>query len=78
MDPRLAKVLAGTFRMPLASVDETTSQASVPEWDSLGHLNLVAALEEAFHISLTMDEILNMRDVPAIARILAAKGVLAP
>ncbi len=78
MDPRLAQAIASTFRMPFASVNETASQTSVPGWDSLGHLNLVAALEKAFGISLTMDEILGMQDVSAISRILVSKGVLAP
>ncbi|MBP2146222.1 acyl carrier protein [Methanofollis sp. W23] len=31
-------------------------------WDSLKHLELVAALEEAFGITLDMDEIVEMED----------------
>ena len=32
-------------------VDDMTSQANCPEWDSLHHLNIIVELEMAFDIS---------------------------
>jgi acyl carrier protein len=32
---------------------------SIPEWDSVGHMGLIAALEETFDIMMEMDEIIN-------------------
>ena len=32
---------------------------SVPEWDSVGHMGLIAGLEEAFEIMLEMDDIIE-------------------
>ncbi len=74
LDPRLAQAIAETFQVPSAGITEASSPQSIPAWDSLGHLNLVAALEKAFAVSLTMDEILAMQDAGAIARILAARS----
>ena len=31
---------------------------SIPEWDSVGHMGLVAALEEQFDIMMEMDDII--------------------
>ena len=31
----------------------------VPEWDSVGHMSLVAAIEDAFDIMMEMKDILN-------------------
>ena len=32
---------------------------SIPEWDSVGHMVLMAALEEAFDIMLDMEDIID-------------------
>ena len=39
-------------------VDGLTFQA-VPEWDSVGHMGLIAALEEAFDIIFDTDDIVD-------------------
>ena len=39
-------------------VDGLTFQ-SVPEWDSIGHMGLIAALEEAFDIVFDTDDIVD-------------------
>lgn len=33
---------------------------SVPSWDSVGHMSLVAAIEEAFDIMMEMDDIIDL------------------
>ena len=32
---------------------------SIPEWDSVGHMGLIAALEETFDIMMEMDDIID-------------------
>ncbi len=32
---------------------------SIPEWDSVGHMGLIAAIEEEFDIMMEMDEIID-------------------
>jgi len=32
---------------------------SIPAWDSVGHMGLMTAIEEAFNITLEMDDILD-------------------
>lgn len=32
---------------------------SVPQWDSVGHMSMVGELEDAFKISLDMDDIID-------------------
>lgn len=34
----------------------------IPEWDSIGHMNLVAALEEEFGIEMEIDDITDISD----------------
>ena len=32
---------------------------SIPQWDSVGHMSMIAALEESFDITLEMDDIID-------------------
>ena len=32
---------------------------SIPEWDSVGHMGLIAEIEEAFDIELEMDDVID-------------------
>ena len=38
---------------------ESLEYNSVPEWDSIGHMTLIADLEEKFNISLETDDIVD-------------------
>lgn len=33
---------------------------SIPDWDSVGHMSLVAAIEDAFDIMIEMDDIIDL------------------
>ena len=46
------------------SIDDTIIIAdlkyeSIPDWDSIGHMALIAELEDAFEISMEMDDIID-------------------
>ena len=32
---------------------------SIPQWDSIGHMSMIGSLEEAFNITLEMDDIID-------------------
>ncbi len=44
-------------------------------WDSLSHMELIAAIEDEFSIELTSDEIISMTSVATITEVLRAKSV---
>ena len=43
-----------------ASVTEGLEYQSIPVWDSVGHMALIAALEEAFDIMMDTDDIIDL------------------
>lgn len=53
------EIFCQTFDVDEDRLDETFTFDDVDEWDSLGHMTLVSALEDAFDIFLETDEILN-------------------
>ena len=73
MEQRILDVLKETFE--LDTVDSSCSQTTCDAWDSMGQLNIVAELEDAFDISLEPEEIGTMKSYDDIVRILKAKGV---
>ena len=48
---------------------------SVPEWDSVGHMGLVAALEDAFEIMMDTDDIMDLSSYENGKEILAKYDV---
>ena len=47
-----------------------------PGWDSLNHLNIVAAIEDRFGVMLETDDILGMSDFSAAVNVLRKYDVL--
>ena len=41
------------------TVYESLAYETIPEWDSVGHMGLMAELEEAFHIEMAMDDVID-------------------
>lgn len=73
MEEKVLEVLKETFE--LESVDRSCSQSTCDAWDSMGQLNLVAELEDAFDVSLEPEEIGTMKSFDDIVRILKDKGL---
>ena len=54
--------------------DESNAQ-NTPRWDSLRHIEVIFAVESAFHVRFTMPEIANLRKLGDIRQLLLAKNV---
>jgi len=55
---------------------ESLKYQDIPEWDSVGHMGLVAALEDMFEIELDVDDIIDMASYKIGLEILAKYGVV--
>ncbi len=58
----------------LAIFPEMTAK-DVRDWDSFNHINLIVALEDAFNISFTTDDIAGMVNVGGLIEILQHYGI---
>lgn len=56
---KLNQAFCESFEVEESQLKELEYQA-VESWDSVGHMTLVAALEEAFDIMMEMDDIIDM------------------
>ena len=48
-----------TFEIEASEIEGLKYQA-IPVWDSVGHMSLIAALEETFDIMMDTDDIINL------------------
>lgn len=54
---------------------ENLKYNEIPEWDSIGHMTLIAELEEKFEVSLETDDIVNFSSYKVGLEILKKLGV---
>ena len=72
---KLQSTAAAVLGIAEAQINEDTSPDTVPTWDSVTHLNLVMAVEEAFGISFTPEETMDMTSIKLIRLLLEEKGI---
>ena len=70
VEDRIKNVMSLVFDMPPSEISENASADTIELWDSLKHMNMVAALEEEFEVKFSDDEIIEMMNYPLIKQIL--------
>tara|TARA_Y100000816_G_scaffold100250_1_gene69898 strand:- start:42154 stop:42393 length:240 start_codon:yes stop_codon:yes gene_type:complete len=53
------KIFIEALSIESSSFDEKIKYNDISEWDSIGHMTLMAALEEGFSISMETDDIVD-------------------
>lgn len=48
---------------------------AIPEWDSIGHMALIAELEEVFDVSFSTEQVLNLSSFDRAIQILQELGI---
>ena len=72
--PEIVEVFSDIFQFTGELSPQTTSK-DIGRWDSLQHVALIAAMEDTFAISLSMDEMMEITSVADIERVLDRRGV---
>jgi acyl carrier protein len=73
MKADIKSLVSRVFDVDVKSINDKSSPDNIESWDSLGHMNLVAALEEEFGIQLDDDDIDDLRNVALIVNIVQGK-----
>ena len=62
----LKQILATVLKVPVDSIDGDTNTDTVESWDSLNHMNLILALEDAYSVRIPDDEATRITSYPLI------------
>ena len=60
MEEQLKLLFANTLNIETSKITNDLKMGDVSNWDSLGHLNLITAIEEEFNIFFSNDEIVEL------------------
>ena len=74
---RVIEAFARVLGIAPERVTDDLRYASIPEWDSIAHMSVVAALEEAFGVMIDMDDVIDMSSVGKAREILSKYGAAA-
>jgi len=53
---KCTKVMSKVFEVDASRINDETSPDSLPQWDSLGHVQMVLGLEKMFSIKISPEE----------------------
>ena len=70
---RVRDLAAEEFQISANEVQPTSGPEEIKEWDSTAHMRLMARIEEAFSVSLDIEEIVEMVTIQAIIDTINAK-----
>ena len=68
-------VFMDSFNIKQEDLDQNVSYGSVTEWDSVGHMGMIAELEDIFSIEFETDDIVDFSDFKKGISILKKYGV---
>ena len=60
-----------SFGIEKSSLNDSLKYNEIPSWDSVGHMGLIAALEDGFDIMMEMDDIVEFESYTKGKEILA-------
>lgn len=63
LDDRLREIIQDVLDDEHLELDEQTTAADVEGWDSLAHINIMVAVEGAYGVSFTSDQLGRFRDL---------------
>jgi acyl carrier protein len=72
---QLYQLIGKVLGVDASQLNEESNAQNTPKWDSLRHIEVVFAMENAFHVRFTMPEIASLRKLGDIRNLLLAKNV---
>jgi acyl carrier protein len=70
---KLQAIFREFFDEPTLVITADTSPAVLPDWDSVAQVHIVLAVEEAFEIRFTTDEVAKIHSVADILRVIDSR-----
>lgn len=67
----LDKLIASTLGVRTSEVSDELAFNSIPEWDSLNHVNLMLAIESQYETTISEDDMVQLTTVAAIRAFIA-------
>lgn len=73
MEQKIFEIVARVMKVDVSAITEDSSPKTLLNWDSMEHMMLIFAIEEAFGLQLSDSEIATIADVKSLAQVVKAK-----
>lgn len=68
-------IIAENLKVDVSALSEDTAIGDLPEWDSLHHLQIVAAIEQKYGFQFEPDVLMDLEDVSDIVNAVEKRTV---
>ncbi|MCX4473418.1 MULTISPECIES: acyl carrier protein [unclassified Micromonospora] len=75
LNDRLRTVFVDALELPEGTDVENLNYRGIEQWDSLGHMTLVAAIEDEFDVQLETEQVIDMSSFKVALDMLRGLGV---
>lgn len=65
---KLRGVIAGALNVKPEVITETLAMEDIEQWDSMGNMAIISAVEEEFGIEFPIEALFELNSVPALIR----------
>lgn len=59
-EQKLRQIFSQSLGIDESQIIDTLEYSTIPEWDSIAHMSLIAAIDEAFDIMLDTEDVIDM------------------
>lgn len=71
MEEKLQRIFADSLGVKIEDVEDGLQYATIPQWDSVAHMALIAAIEEGFDIMIDAEDVIGMSSFAKAKQIVA-------
>ena len=71
----IEELVGKVFQINPEELSDASSRNTIEQWDSMGHLALITALEEQFQVSISITDAMEMANIRKIKDVLKEYGV---
>ncbi|ANY60805.1 acyl carrier protein [Comamonas aquatica] len=71
MKEKLRNIFSTSLNIKIEEIHDELKYATIPQWDSVAHMALVAAIEEGFDIMIDAEDVIDMSSFAKAKEIVA-------
>lgn len=71
---KLQQIFSEALDLPLAAITDELAYNQSPQWDSVAHMALIAAIEDGFDILIETEDVIDMSSFAKARQIVAKYG----
>ncbi len=72
---QLFEIIGGVLKIEPATLSNESNALNTPNWNSLRHIEIMLAVENAFGVRFSMPEMVSMQNIGDMRQLLLDKGV---